>query len=106
LTISDLEPLEARAQAGDPESETMLALAYHAGTLLKMDDAKALRLLQQAASRGFVAAEEAMGIFCQVGFGMPPDKVQAVSWYTKAAQHGSKDAATNLALMYANGDGI
>ena len=106
LTISDLEPLEAKAQAGDPESETMLGLAYHAGTLLKMDDAKALHLVQQAASRGFVAAEEAMGIFCQAGFGMPPDKVQAVMWYTKAAQHGSRDAATNLALMYANGDGI
>jgi len=106
LTISDLEPLEAKAQAGDPESETMLGLAYHAGTLLKMDDAKALRLLQDAASRGFVAAEEAMGIFCQAGFGMAPDNVQAVSWYTKAAQHGSRDAATNLALIYANGDGI
>jgi hypothetical protein len=92
--------LEAKAQAGDPKSETTLALAYHAGTLLKMDDAEALRLLQHAANRGFVAAEEAMGIFCQSGFGMPPDKAQAVSWYTKAAQHGSRDAATNLALMY------
>jgi uncharacterized protein len=106
LTVSDLEPLEAKAQAGDPESETTLALAYHAGTLLKMDDAQALRLLQHAANRGFVAAEEAMGIFCQSGFGMPPDKAQAVSWYTKAAQLGSRDAATNLALMYSTGDGI
>ncbi len=106
LTVSDLEPLEAKAQAGDPESETTLALAYHAGTLLKMNDAEALRLLQKAANRGFVAAEEAMGIFCQSGFGMPPDKAQAVSWYTKAAQHGSSDAATNLALMYSTGDGI
>jgi TPR repeat protein len=106
LTLSDLEPLEAKAQAGDPQSETTLALAYHAGTLLKMDDAEALRLLQHAANRGFVAAEEAMGIFCQLGFGMPPDKAQAVSWYTKAAQHGSKDAAANLALMYSTGDGI
>jgi uncharacterized protein len=106
LTIFDLEPLEARSQAGDPESETTLALAYHAGTLLKQDDAEALRLLQSAANRGFVAAEESMGIFCQSGFGMPPDKAQAVSWYTKAAQHGSTDAATNLALMYSTGDGI
>ena len=106
LTVSDLEPLEAKAEAGDPESETTLALAYHAGTLLRMDDAEALRLLQPAANRGFVAAEEAMGIFCQSGFGMAPDKAQAVSWYTKAAQHGSIDAATNLALMYSTGDGI
>jgi uncharacterized protein len=106
LTVSDLEPLETKAQAGDPESETILGLAYHAGTLLKPDDVKALRLLQQAANRGFVAAEEAMGIFCQQGIGMPPDKVQAVSWYTKAAQNGSWDAATSLALMYSTGDGI
>jgi TPR repeat protein len=106
LTVPDLEPLEARAEAGDPEAETTLALAYHAGTLLKMDDEEALRLLQHAANRGFVAAEEAMGIFCQSGFGMPPNKAQAVSWYTKAAQHGSIDAATNLALMYSTGDGI
>ena len=106
LTVSDLEPLEAKAQAGDPESETTLALAYHAGTLLKLNDAEALRLLQHAANRGFVAAEEAMGIFCQSGFGMPPGKAQALSWYTKAAQHGSRDAATNLALMYSTGDGV
>jgi TPR repeat protein len=106
LSVSDLELLEAREKAGDPESETMLALAYHAGTLLKRDDAEALRLLQPAANRGFVAAEESMGIFCQLGFGMPPDKAQAVSWYTKAAHHGSKDAATNLGLMYSTGDGV
>jgi len=37
---------------------------------------------------------------------MPPDKTQAVSWYSKAAQQGSKAAATNLALMYSAGDGI
>ena len=106
LTLFDLGPLETKARAGDPESETTLALAYHAGALLKQDDAEALRLLRQAANRDFVGAEEAMGIFCQSGFGMPPDKAQAVSWYTKAAQQGSIDAATNLALMYSTGDGI
>ncbi|MGA7398627.1 MAG: AMIN domain-containing protein [Candidatus Sulfotelmatobacter sp.] len=106
LSVADLELLEASAKAGDPESETMLALAYHAGTLLKHDDAEALRLLRLASNRGFIAAEESMGIFCQLGFGMAPDKAQAVSWYTKAAQQGSKDAATSLALMYSTGDGI
>jgi hypothetical protein len=106
LTIFDLEPLEAKAQAGDPESETTLGFAYHAGPLLKMDDAEALLLLRRAANRGFVAAEEAMGIFCQWGFGMSPDKAQAVSWYTKAAQHGSREAANDLALMYSTGDGV
>jgi len=81
LTISELEPLENKAQAGDLLSETTLGLAYHAGTLLKMDDAEALRLLQHAANHGFVAAEEAMGIFAQSGFGMAPDKA-------RRAKHG------------------
>ncbi len=106
LTVSDLDQMEAKAIAGDLKSETTLGLAYHAGTLLKMDDKEARRLLRHAANRDFVPAEEAMGIFCQSGFGMPPDKAQAISWYTKAAQHGSRDAATNLALMYSTGDGI
>ena len=106
LSVSDLEPLEAKAQAGDPESETTLALAYHAGTLLKVNDGEALRLLREAASRGYTGAEEAMGIFCQMGFGMSPDKLQAMDWYTKAAEQGSRDAATNLALMFSVGDGI
>lgn len=106
LTVSDLETLEAKAQAGDSESETILGLAYHTGTLVKQDDAEARRLLQDAANRGFMAAEQAMGIFSQAGFGMPPDKDQAVFWYTKAAQDGSSDAATNLALMYSTGDGL
>jgi TPR repeat protein len=106
LSVSDLGPLEARAKAGDPESETVLALAYHGGMLLKRDDAEALGLLHLASMRGFVAAEESMGIFCQLGFGMAPDKAQAVVWYAKAAQHGSRDAATSLALMYSTGDGV
>jgi uncharacterized protein len=106
LNISDLEPLETKAQAGDPEAQTTLALAYHAGTLLKLDDAEALRLLRKAADRGYVAAEESLAIFCQSGFGMIPDKAQAVSWYTKAARQGSRDAETNVALMYSTGDGV
>jgi len=106
LTVSDLEPLQVKAKAGDPESETILGFAYHAGTLLRVDDAEALRLLRHAANRGFLAAEEAMGVFSQMGFGMAPDKAQAVSWYTKAARRGSLEAATNLGLMYSTGDGV
>lgn len=74
--------------------------------MLKTNDPEALSLLQRAASQTFVAAEEALGIFSQLGYGMPPDKAQAASLYAKAAKHGFRDAATNLALMYSVGDGI
>jgi hypothetical protein len=106
LTVADLQPLEDRAQTGDPEAETTLALAYHAGVLLKIDDERALRLLHHAADQKFVGAEEALGIFCESGFGMPPNPTEALAWYTKAAEQGSVDAATSIALMYATGQGV
>jgi uncharacterized protein len=107
LQLGDLQSLEDRATAGDPEAETTLALAYHAAVLLKRDDAEALVLLHKAADQGFMAAEESLGIFSETGIGIErPAPVDALEWYKKAAQQGSMDAATNIALMYADGIGI
>ncbi|MGC2246466.1 MAG: AMIN domain-containing protein [Terriglobales bacterium] len=109
LTVDGLQPLETKAQAGDPESETLLALAYYAGVLLKKDDAEATRLLHQAADRGYMAAEESLGMLAETGIGTEqrrPSPAEALEWYHKAAQQGSMDAATDIALMYANGKGI
>ena len=107
LTVEDLQALEDKAASGDPEAQTTLALAYHAAVLLKRDDAEALRLLHQAADRGFVAAEESLGIFSEKGIGMAePAPAEALDWYKKAVQQGSLDAATNIALMYADGIGV
>lgn len=107
LKLEDLQSLEARAQAGDPEAETTLALAYHDAVLLKRDDAEALRLLRKAAEHGFMAAQESLGIFAETGIAMPrPAPAEALVWYQKAVQQGSLDAATNIALMYAGGIGV
>jgi len=105
--LNDLPALEAKAEAGDPEAQTILALAYHAGVLLKNDEVEALRLLRLAADRGFVGAQESLGIFCAAGIGMEhPDPQQAIAWYSAAATKGSVDAATNIGSMYAMGDGV
>jgi len=107
LTLTDLQALEDKAASGDPEAETTLALAYHGASLLKRDDAQALRLLHQAADHGYMAAEESLGIFAEKGIGIAePAPVEALTWYKKAIEHGSRDAATNIALMYADGIGI
>lgn len=107
LHVEDLQPLEAKAQTGDPESQTLLALAYYSGVLLKKDDAAATRLLRQAADRGYLAAEESLGMFAETGIGKErPAPAEALDWYKKAAQQGSMDAATDIALMYANGKGV
>lgn len=107
LTVSDLQPLEDKAAAGDPKAQTTLALAYHAGTLLRRDDVKALQLLRDAANHGFLAAEESLGIFLEMGIGASqPAPAEAMEWYKKAVRQGSRDAATNIALMYADGIGV
>lgn len=104
MSVTDLQAVEDKAQTGDPEAETTLALAYHAALLLKRDDAESLRLLHKAADRNFMAAQEALGIFAEKGIGMAP--AEAMDWFQKAAQQGSLDAATNIALLYADGVGV
>ena len=107
LKVQDLQRLEDKASVGDPEAETLLALALHSGTLLRRDDAEALRLLHKAADQGSMAAQESLGIFLAMGIGMEqPAPAEALEWYKKAAQQGSLDAATNIALMYADGIGV
>ncbi len=107
LQLQQLQALEDKAQTGDPESETLLALAYHGATLLRRDDEQALLLLHKAADKGFMAAQESLGIFSEMGIGMDkPAPAEAIDWYTRAAKQGSLDAATNIALMYSDGIGI
>lgn len=107
LTLPDLQPLEERAEAGDPEAETTLGLAYHDGVLLKRNDAEAMRLLHKAADQGYMAAEESLGILSERGVGMEkPSPAEALEWYKKAVRQGSLDAATNIGLMYAEGRGV
>jgi len=107
LQLADLQALQDKAASGDPEALTMLALAYHAGVLLKQNDSEAIRLLHKAADQHFMAAEESLGIFSEKGVGMSqPTPAEALEWYKRAAQQGSLDAATNIALMYADGIGI
>ncbi len=107
LKLEDLQPLEEKAQRGDAEAETTLALAYHDAVLLKRDDAETLRLLHKAADQGFMAAQESLGIFSQTGIGMSqPAPDEALDWYKKAVEQGSLDAATNIALMYEGGIGV
>jgi len=107
LGLDDLQPVEDKAKAGNPEAQTLLALAYHAGALLKKDDVEAARLLHLAADRGYPAAEESLGIFAETGIGLDhASPAEAVNWYKKAAEKGSIDAATDIALLYANGKGV
>jgi len=107
LKLENLQALEDKAKSGDPEAETTLALAFHDAVLLKRNEPEALRLLHKAANQNFMAAQESLGIFAETGIGMPkPAPEEALAWYEKAVQQGSRDAATDIALMYSGGIGV
>jgi hypothetical protein len=40
------------------------------------------------------------------GAGVKEDNVEAVAWYTRAAEHGDADAQNNLGAMFDAGEGI
>ncbi len=42
-----------------------------------------------------------VGVFYEIGAGVPADKKEAAKWYAKAAAQGSSDGRTNLADLYA-----
>jgi TPR repeat protein len=47
-----------------------------------------------------------MGAFHATGQHLPKDPAAAVHWYERAADAGNPRASVNLAVMYANGEGV
>ena len=54
------------------------------------------------AEKGDAKAQTLLGIFYQLGAGVPKDDAEAVKWYRKAADQGYATAQFNLGVIYAN----
>lgn len=66
----------------------------------------ALKLAQEAASRGEPSAHTLIGRIYQEGLGVPKDEKAAANWYTRATELGDIPATFELALMLAQGRGV
>jgi len=55
------------------------------------------------AEAGDPAAQNNIGFMYRKGRGVPPDEVEAIKWYRRAADQGFADAMTNLGYMYDEG---
>jgi hypothetical protein len=62
-----------------------LGWMYHKGDGVPRDEARAVRLLEQAAGQGMAAAHLALGRFHERGEGVSADAVQALKWTSLAA---------------------
>jgi len=69
------------------------------------DGKKYLHLLAKA-MQGDATAQSELGFCYFNGYGVTKDKIEAVSWYTKAAEQGHATAQYNLGYCYSHGFGI
>ena len=64
------------------------------------------RELKPFAEQGNIGAQFRIGIMYYEGLGVTKDDINAVKWYTLAAEQASGIAQNNLARMYKNGYGV
>jgi len=79
--ISIWKPL---AEKGHPIAQFNLALLYHSGQGVKLDENKAVHLYHQAAEKGYHKAQEFLAVGYREGwFGLPIDAKKAEYWQQK-----------------------
>lgn len=102
---SKIAALTARAEAGDPEAQFELAVAYYEKPLpgVPQDHALAVQWLSRSASQGYHRAEYGMGIAYLQGKGVPEDTRESTAWFERAASKGNLDAQYELALLLSDG---
>ena len=98
--------LLARANAGDANSQYLVAFAYQNGVGVPKDLVRAAKWYRKAAESGNRRSMEILGTLYELGLGgLPKDDVQAVNWYQKAAQAGDAFGMNSLGSKYEHGQG-
>lgn len=94
---SELDELRQAANAGEPEAQAVLGLAYTLGELgLRADDQQAAIWFRRAADQGNPMAQYVLGLMYEEGRGVPRNIRKARQWFRKAAAAGLPAAAEKL----------
>jgi len=84
-----LQYWQERATAGDAQAQFNLALMYHGGLGVAMDEATALRWYTKSAQNGYPWAQEYLAIAYQEGwFGLKRDPDKSRDWLKKLEDRG------------------
>lgn len=77
------------AKQGDAMAQFNLALLYHRGLGVPIDEAKAVAWYQKSAENGYSKAQEFLAVAYQEGwFGLPRDSLKAEYWTQRLRQQG------------------
>jgi TPR repeat protein len=90
----------------DPAAQTALASCYDLGLHVQPNGRESIRLLTEAAEKGYAHAEYEIGRIYLYGRGIPADYAKALVWETRAAEQGDPRAQRDLAFMYERGFGV
>lgn len=94
------------ADKNNPEILHHIGVLHTMGTILPLDDKKAVQYFLKAADMGDRCAQAALGAMYELGRGVPsPDPELAFYWYRKAAVQGHPEGQRNLARCYETGKG-
>ena len=104
--LSALEQLQAKAEAGDLESQAALGIMYYWGQGVETDWKKAQVWLRKASERGNPDAQAKLGAMCFLGQGGPRDLDESLKWFRAAAEQGEPYAEGCMGVMYAVGEGV
>ena len=88
------------AKQGDADAQFNLALLYHSGSGVKLDEARAVQLYQLSAGNGNYYAQQFLTVAYQEGwFGLPKDMKKADYW-RKQMENNRKAAAGDSGAGY------
>jgi len=91
--------IRLKAEAGEVESQRMLAHCYLEGAGVAQDVNEASAWYKKAAATGDAAAAAQLGVLYDKGRGVTVDYAEAIKWYKAAAEKGSSQAQYNLGIL-------
>lgn len=85
---SAVEQWRPLAEKGHPIAQFNLALMYHSGLGVDLDEAKAVKWYRKSAKNGYYRAQEYMEVGYREGwFGLPKDSKKADYWEKKLEEN-------------------
>jgi hypothetical protein len=102
---SEIEALRRAAEAGAPDAQYSLGMAYTTGRGVAPDLALAADWFAKAAEQGLPAAQHSFAVCHELGLGVPQDHAQAVIWHRRAAEQGHEASQLRLGLLL-SGDSL
>ncbi len=100
------EMFAAEADKGDPEAIHYLANLYYRGHGVEKDNAKALALLEEAASSDYVLSLATLGGMYLSGDIVDQDYQKAFDYFLRAAELGHLQSIVKVSQFYLSGAGV